>query len=157
MILAFSHAGFDHCACAFRNAAQGRFVASMIAFRPAALILRFFRARVVDETGPDCFLDAAHFFRWAAAILARAAADIRRRLFGAGTLLSVALGFNIWRSCPISRLRRFFCSSKPAMAAATISVLHEERFSPPLDRRGVILSLGPTSKLTPKRILFQIA
>jgi hypothetical protein len=52
----------------------------------------------VDEVGPDCFLAAAHLLRWA--ILARAAADIRRFL-GAGVLPSVALGLNIWRSSAI--------------------------------------------------------
>jgi len=42
-------------AWAFRNAAQRRFVASMIAARPAALSLRFFRAGTVDEAAPACF------------------------------------------------------------------------------------------------------
>ena len=69
----------------------------MMALRPAALSLRFLRAGVVDEAAPDCFLAAAHLLRWAAAILARAAADIRR-LLGAGAVLSVVLGLNIWRS-----------------------------------------------------------
>ena len=87
-------------ACAFLDAAQRRFVASMIALRPAALSLRFFPAGAVDEAGPDCFLAAAHLFRWAAAILERAAADIWR-LTGVGALPSVALGFNIWRSSAI--------------------------------------------------------
>jgi hypothetical protein len=116
------YAGVDHRAWVFRNAAQRRFVASMIAFRPAALILRFFRAGVVDEAGPDCFLDAAHLFLWAVAILARPAAEIRR-LTGVGAVPSGVLGFNIWRSSTIRALSRFFCSSKPAIAAAMISVL----------------------------------
>jgi hypothetical protein len=77
MISAFGHAGFDHRACAFRNAAQRRFVASMIAFRPAALSFRFLRAGAAGGAVPPCFLAAAHRFRCAAAILARAAADIR--------------------------------------------------------------------------------
>jgi hypothetical protein len=38
-----------YCGRAVRRAAQRRFVASMIAFRPAALSLRFFRAGAVDE------------------------------------------------------------------------------------------------------------
>ena len=99
MIWAFGHAGFDQSARAFRSAAQRRFVASMIAFRPAALSFRFLRG-TLDEGTPACFLDAAHLFRWAAAILARAAADIRC-LTGMGVLPSGALGFNIWRSSAI--------------------------------------------------------
>ena len=94
MISAFGPAGFNQRACAFRNAAQRRFVASMIAFRPAALSFRFFRAGATEDPAPVCFLVSAHLFRWAAAILARAAADIRR-LTGVGALPSVALGFNI--------------------------------------------------------------
>ena len=97
-------------------------MASIIAIRPAALSFRLLRAGTLDEAAPVCFLDSAHLFRWAAAILARAAADILR-LTGVGALTSVALGFNIWRSSAICALSRFFCSSKPAMAAATISVL----------------------------------
>jgi hypothetical protein len=92
----------------------------MIAFRLAALSLCFLRAGAVGAAA--CFFDAAHLFRWAAAILARAAADIRR-LLGAGVVLSVVLGLNIWRSSSIRALSRFFCSSKPAMAATMISVL----------------------------------
>jgi len=98
MISAFGDAGFDQRDCAFRRAAQRRFVASMIAFRPAVLSLRFLWAGEVGEAAS--FLDAAHLFRWAAAILARAAADIRR-LTGVGALPSVAVGFNIWRSSAI--------------------------------------------------------
>ena len=94
----------------------------MIALRPAALSFRFFRAGPTGEAAPDCFLTAAHLFRWAAAILARAAADILRRT-GVGVLPSVAFGFNIWRSSAIWALSRFFCSSKPAIAAAKISGL----------------------------------
>jgi hypothetical protein len=52
-----------YCGRAFRSAAQRRFVASMIAFRPAALSFRFFRAGAVDEAAPACFLPAAHLFR----------------------------------------------------------------------------------------------
>jgi hypothetical protein len=84
-----------YLASAFRNAAQRRFVASAIALRPAALSLRFLRAGAVREAAPDRFLDPAHLFRWAAAIRARAAADIPRRFFVAGAVPSVALGFNI--------------------------------------------------------------
>ena len=93
----------------------------MIDLRPAALSFRLLRAGARDEAPPDSFLDAAHLFRWAAAILARAAADIRR-LTGVGALPSAALGLNIWRSSAIRALSRFFCSSKPAMAATKISV-----------------------------------
>ena len=82
---------------AFLNAAQRRFVASIIAFRPAALSFRFARAGAVDEAAPVCFLDSAHLFRWAAAILARAAADILR-LPGDRAAPSLALGVSIWRS-----------------------------------------------------------
>ena len=98
MISAFGHAGFDQRDCAFRSAAQRRFVASMIALRPAALSFRFLPAKLVGAA--DCFLAAAHLFRWAAAILARAAEDILRPT-GAGALPSLALGFNIWRSSAI--------------------------------------------------------
>ena len=96
----------------------------MIAFRPAALSFRFLRG-TLDEATPACFLDAAHLFRWAAAILARAAADIRC-LTGMGALPSAALGLNIWRSSAICALSRFFCSSKPAMAAVRIWVVSFE-------------------------------
>jgi hypothetical protein len=66
--------------CAARTAAHRRLVASMIAFRPAALILRFLRtgADVPSDPAPPARF-AAHLFRCAAAILPRAAADIRRR------------------------------------------------------------------------------
>jgi hypothetical protein len=94
----------------------------MIALRPAALNFRFLRAGATDAAARDCFLDAAHLFRWAAAILARAAADILR-LTGVGALPSVVVGFNIWRSSVMLASSRFFCCSKPAMAAAMISVL----------------------------------
>ena len=100
MISAFGHAGFDQRDCAFRSVAQRRFVASMIALRPAALSLRFFRAGAEDKAAPDCFLAAAHLFRWATPILARAPADIRR-LTGVGALPSVEVGFNIRRSSAI--------------------------------------------------------
>jgi hypothetical protein len=50
-------------ACAFRIAAQRRFVAWMIALRPAGLSFRFFRAGAVAEAGPERFLAAAHLFR----------------------------------------------------------------------------------------------
>ena len=90
----------DQRDCVFRNAAQRRFVASMIALRPAALSLRFPLAGAGDEVAPACFLASAHLFRWAAAILARAAADILRPTV-LGALPSVALGFNIWRSSAI--------------------------------------------------------
>jgi hypothetical protein len=80
----------------------------MIAFRPAALSLRFLRANAVDEAAPDCSLAAAHLFRWAAAILVRAAEDILRLSFATGALPSVAPGLNIWRNSAIRALSRFF-------------------------------------------------
>ena len=55
--------GATYRACAFRSAAQRRFVASIIAFRPASLSFRFVRAGAVDEAAPVCFLDSAHLFR----------------------------------------------------------------------------------------------
>ena len=61
MISAFGHAGFDQRVRAFRSAAQRRFVASMIAFRPAALSLRFLRASALDGAAPACSLDAPIF------------------------------------------------------------------------------------------------
>ena len=72
----------------------------MIAARPAALSLRFFRAGM-DEAAPACFLAAVHLFRWAAAILARAAADIARRFFGASVVPLVPSGLDIWRRSAI--------------------------------------------------------
>jgi len=36
----------------------------MIAFRPAALSFRFFRAGPTEEAAPDSFLAAAHLLRW---------------------------------------------------------------------------------------------
>ena len=47
----------------------------MIALRPAALSLRFFWADAVDEAAPACFLELAHLFRWAAAILGKQGAE----------------------------------------------------------------------------------
>jgi hypothetical protein len=103
--------------CAARTAAHRRLVASMIAFRPAALILRFLRtgADVPSDPAPPARL-AAHLFRCAAAILPRAAADIRRRFLvgrddSAPSLLAPPL--NICRSSAICAFIRFFCSSKP--------------------------------------------
>jgi hypothetical protein len=89
--------GGGYVPCAFRNAAHRRFVASIIALRPAALSFRFVRAGAVDEATPVCFLDSAHLFRWAAAILARAAADILR-FPGARAAPSLAVGVSMWRS-----------------------------------------------------------
>jgi hypothetical protein len=93
----------------------------MIAFRPAALSLRFLRAGadVLSDPAPPARF-TAHLFRCAAAILARAAADIRRRLVvgaedSAPSLLAPPL--NICRSSATCPFIRFFCSSKPSMAA----------------------------------------
>ena len=112
-----------YLACVFRNAAQRRFVASMIAFRPAALRLRFLPAGAVGEAAPACFLVSAHLFRWATAILARAVPGILRRFIGPCVTPSDPPGPSRFRSSPIRASSRFFCSSKPATAASTISVL----------------------------------
>ena len=94
----------DFLACAL-TLAQRRFVASTIARRPAALSLRVFRvgSGATFDVGPDCFLDAAHLFRCAAAILARAARDILRlRLAGgAGAAGSMRLLLSTWRRATI--------------------------------------------------------
>jgi hypothetical protein len=115
--------GLDQRDYPFRNAAQRRFVASMMALRPAALSFRFFRAGAADEAAPACFLASAHLFRCAAAILARAVADILRLFVGACPAPSAAAEPCVFRSSAIWASMRVFCSSKPAMAAATISVL----------------------------------
>jgi hypothetical protein len=107
----------------FRAAAQRRFVAAMMARRPAALSLRFFLTGAVDAP-LEFFRAAAHRCRCAAAILARAAADILRRAFlGGGAAPSVALPVSCCRSSAILSLMRFFCSSKPSMAAVRMSVV----------------------------------
>jgi hypothetical protein len=105
---------------AARTTAHRRFVASIVAFRPAALSFRFLRTGtgVLSDPAPARF--AAHLFRWAAAILARAAADIRRRfVVGADDSDPSLLGLplNNCRSSAICVFIRFFCSSKPSMAA----------------------------------------
>jgi hypothetical protein len=73
----------------------------MIALRPATLSFRFFRAGVgaeVAPVAPACFLASAHLLRWAAAILARAAADILRPFVGAGPVPPVPAEPCIFRS-----------------------------------------------------------
>jgi hypothetical protein len=75
----------------------------------------------VDGIVRDSPLVLAHLARCAAAILARAAADILRLFLGAGAAPSVAAGLNICRSSAIRALILFFCSSKPAMAAVSTS------------------------------------
>jgi hypothetical protein len=109
------------------RAAHRRFVASIIAFRPAALSFRFLR------TGEDVVSDvdtiarfAANLFRCAAAILARAAADIRRRFVMDAEEAAPSFAgppLNICRSSAICTLIRFFCSSKPSIAAVISSRL----------------------------------
>jgi hypothetical protein len=104
-----------------------RFVASIIVFRPAALSLRFLRtgADVLSDPAPPA-LFAAHLFLCAAAILARATADIRRRFVVGADELAPFLSeppLNICRSSAICALIRFFCSSKPSMAAVISSQL----------------------------------
>src|ERR1017187_5674222 len=62
------------------NAAHRFLVASEMAFRPAALILRFgFAVTVLDGSSASPF-DAAHLLRWASAIAFLPAALILRRL-----------------------------------------------------------------------------
>jgi hypothetical protein len=98
-------------------------VASVIALRPAALSFRFLRTGAVDEVAPACFLAAAHLFRWAPAILERAAADSLRLFVGARPEPSARAEPCMFRSSAMWASMRSFCSSKPAMAAATISEL----------------------------------
>jgi hypothetical protein len=94
----------------------------MIARRPAALSLRFFRAGAAAP--PEFFRAAAHRCRCAAAIRLRAAADIfRRAFFGGGVAPSVDALVSMIRSSAILSLMRFFCSSKPVMAAVRMSVV----------------------------------
>jgi len=110
--------------CTFLRAAHRRLVASMIASRPAALNLRFVRtAGLAGAVAPVSPRALAHLSRCAAAILARAARDIRRRFFGAGAAPLLA-GLSIWRSSAIWASIRFSCSSKPAMAAERISAFN---------------------------------
>ena len=60
------------------NAAQRFFVASTMAFLPAALSFRF-GLGAFGATGDEVFLDSAHLFRWASPMRFRAAALIFRR------------------------------------------------------------------------------
>jgi hypothetical protein len=94
----------------------------MMALRPAALSFRFLRAGAEDGTAARP-LAAAHLFRWAAAILARAAVDILRLFVGARPEPSARAEPCMFRSSAMRASMRFFCSWKPAIAAATISVL----------------------------------
>ena len=72
----------SYCLRAARTAAQRRFVASLIAFLPAALIFRFLHGGAVAVSVPEPAVRfAAHLFRWVAAILARTSAERVRRLF----------------------------------------------------------------------------
>src|ERR1022692_1781563 len=81
---AFFAAGFFACFVAW-NAAHLFFVASEMAFLPAALILRFgFVVTVLDGDSASP-LDAAHRFRWASPMRFLAAALIFRRLPLVGT------------------------------------------------------------------------
>ena len=112
-----------YVAFAFRSAAQRRFVAVMMARRPAALSLRFFLSGAAGAS-LAFFRDAAHRLRWAAPILARAAADIFRfAFFGGGVAPSVDPPVRSCRRSAILALMRFFCSSKPSMAAVRMSLV----------------------------------
>jgi hypothetical protein len=108
-------------------AAQRRFVAATIARLPAALNFRF-SLRGVGAATADIFDPAsrrvlAHRFRWAAAILARTAADIPR-LFLVGGAPFGEVPPNICRSSAIRASIRLFCSIKPSMAAVTTALLN---------------------------------
>ena len=76
---------------------------------------------VVAGGDPDIFLYSAHLRRWAAAILARAAADGRFRLLLAAP--SLKLQVNIRRSSMMGVLICFFCASNPSIAAVRIAAL----------------------------------
>ena len=92
LAIAFFSAGFFACFAAW-NAAHLFFVASEIAFLPAALILRFGFAVTVLDGDSASPLDSAHRFRWAAPIRFRAAALIFRCLpFGPSGVAAVAVG-----------------------------------------------------------------
>jgi hypothetical protein len=94
----------------------------MIAFRPAALSLRFFRAGAAFGAAPDSFLRLAHLFRWAAAMRARAAADILRRcLLAATPPFGAFVPWRRLRNSVICSSIRLFCSSKPSIAALRTS------------------------------------
>src|ERR1039457_2041172 len=122
---AFFAAGFFACFVAW-NAAHLFFVASKMAFFPAALILRFGFAVAVLDGDSASPLDAAHRFRWASPMRFRAAALIFRRL----PLVFSGLAAVGWvgppesmaaRSSAICVSIRSFCCSKPTMAALIIS------------------------------------
>src|ERR1035441_5760931 len=121
---AFFTAAFFACFAAW-NAAHLLFVASEIAFLPAALILRFGFAVAVLDGDSASPLDAAHRFRWASPMRFLAAALIFRRL----PLVGSGLAAVVWvappesmaaRSSAICVSIRSFCCSKPTMAALMI-------------------------------------
>src|ERR1035437_10786179 len=122
---AFFAAGFFACFVAW-NAAHLFFVASEIAFRPAALILRFGFAVAGDDGDSVWPLDSAHRFRCAAPMRFRAAALIFRRLPLVGSVVAavaVRTQSSICRISAICSSIRRFCSSKPSTAAVRISVV----------------------------------
>src|SRR5262249_25159431 len=93
---------------------------------PAALSLRFFLTGIGAARLAVCDLDScwvsAHRLRWAALILARAAADTRRTFF-AGAARFAEPPLIICRMSAIWASIRFFCSMKPSMAAVNTSLL----------------------------------
>jgi hypothetical protein len=111
---------------------QRRFVASLIAFRPAALNRRF-RGRFAEAVEavavavalPSLFFAAAHRFRCAAAMRSLAAALSGRRPppedGAAPPPDSAGAPFSIPLSSAICESIRCFCASKPSIAAAIIS------------------------------------
>jgi hypothetical protein len=116
--------GTCYLARAFRKASHRRLVASMIAFRPAALSLRFFRGGAAFAAAPDSFLRLAHLFRWAAAMRARAAADILRCCLPApASPFSAFVPWRRLRNSAICSSIRLFCSSKPSIAALRTSLV----------------------------------
>src|ERR1039458_1561500 len=124
---AFFAAGFFACFVAW-NAAHLFFVASEMAFLPAALILRFGFAVAVLDGDSASPLDAAHRFRWASPMRFLAAAPIFRRLPLVGSGLA-AVGWGAppdrmaVRSSAICVSMCRFCSSNPRTAAVMISAV----------------------------------
>jgi hypothetical protein len=125
-LAAFFGAAFAPSAARFN--AQRFLVAATIAALPARLSFRFgFGASDVAGVGLTAFFEAAHLARCAAAILARPAALIFRRLcvFNSGVAVAVADSAeppdSMARSSAIWASRLLFWALKPVMAAVMIS------------------------------------
>src|ERR1019366_2147550 len=121
---AFFTAAFFACFAAW-NAAHLLFVASEIAFLPAALILRFGFAVAVLDGDSASPLDAAHRFRCASPMRFLAAALMFRRLgfVGSGVAEADCAGpaESMERRAAICVSIWSVCCSKPTMAAVMIS------------------------------------